>query len=83
MGDLVKLDTIVKFGWGIKRYILTAVDTNTRYSFAYTYKRPNSSNTKDFFRKLEQVFPYKIKRVQTDNGKEKLFIIGIILAGLS
>ncbi len=70
MGDLIEIDTIVKFDWGIKRYILTAVDTNTRYTFAWTYKRPNSTNAKDFFSKIEQVFPYKIKRVQTDNGSE-------------
>jgi transposase InsO family protein len=70
IGDLIEIDTIVKFEWGIKRYILTAVDTNTRYTFAWTYQRPNSRNARDFFQKLEQVFPYKIKRVQTDNGSE-------------
>jgi transposase InsO family protein len=70
IGDLIEIDTIVKFDWGIKRYIITAVDTNTRYTFAWTYKRPNSSNACDFFQKLEQVFPYRIKRVQTDNGSE-------------
>jgi len=70
VGDLIKIDTIVKFDWGIKRYIITAVDTHTRYTFAWTYQRPNSANAKDFFQKLEQVFPYRIKRVQTDNGSE-------------
>ena len=70
MGDLLEIDTIVKFNWGIKRYIITAVDTNTRYTFAWTYKRPNSHNARDFFKKLEQIFPYPIKRVQTDNGSE-------------
>ena len=70
VGDLIEIDTIVKFDWGIKRYILTAVDTNTRYTFAWTYKRPNSSNARDFYQKLEQIFPYPIKRVQTDNGSE-------------
>jgi transposase InsO family protein len=70
IGDLIEIDTIVKFDWGIKRYILTAVDTHTRYTFAWAYQRPNSNNARDFFQKLEQVFPYKIKRVQTDNGSE-------------
>jgi len=70
IGDLIEIDTIVKFDWGIKRYVITAVDTNTRYSFAWTYRRANSSNTRDFFKKLEQVFPYQIKHVQTDNGSE-------------
>ena len=70
VGDLIEIDTIVRFDWGIKRYIITAIDVNTRFTFAYVYKKHNSDSTKDFFKKLEQVFPYKIKRVQTDNGSE-------------
>ncbi len=70
IGDLLEIDTIVKFDWGIKRYIITAVDVHTRYAFAWEYKKANSQNAKDFFQKLEQVFPYSIKRVQTDNGSE-------------
>ena len=69
-GKLVELDTIVKFNSSIKRYIITAVDTDSRYSFAWSYKRANSKNAKDFFKKLETVFPYRIKHVQTDNGSE-------------
>jgi len=69
-GDLVELDTIVKFSFGLKRYIVTAVDTHTRYSFAWAYQRNNSSNAKDFFAKLNTVFPYQIKHIQTDNGSE-------------
>jgi len=70
IGDLIEIDTIVKFDWSIKRYIITAVDTHTRYTFAWIYKRPSSANAKDFFQKLELIFPYQIKRVQTDNGSE-------------
>lgn len=70
VGDLIEIDTVVRFDWGIKRYMITAVDTYTRYSFAHVYNKHNSDSTKDFFKKLEQVFPYRIKRVQTDNGSE-------------
>jgi transposase InsO family protein/transposase-like protein len=70
VGDLIEIDTIVRFDWGIKRYIITAVDVSTRFTFAYIYKSHGSDSTKDFFKKLEQVYPYKIKRVQTDNGSE-------------
>ena len=70
VGDLIEIDTIVRFDWGIKRYIITAVDVNTRFTFAHVYKNHGSQSTKDFFKKLEQIFPYKIKRVQTDNGSE-------------
>ncbi len=69
-GDLVEIDTIVRFAWDIKRYIITAVDTKTRYTFAWSYKRPNSLNARDFFKKLKLVFPYQIRHVQTDNGSE-------------
>jgi len=70
MGDLIEIDTIVKFSFGIKRYIITAVDTHTRYTFAWSYKRANSRNAQDFFTKITQAFPYSIRRVQTDNGSE-------------
>jgi len=70
LGDLIEIDTIVKFDWGIKRYIITAIDIKTKYTFAWSYPKANSLNTQDFFKKLKQVFPYPIKRVQTDNGSE-------------
>ena len=69
-GDLIELDTVVKFAYGIKRYIITAVDIKTRYSFALAYTKHDSVSTKDFFKKLEQVFPYDIRAAQTDNGSE-------------
>jgi transposase InsO family protein len=69
-GDLVEVDTIVKFIYGVKRYVITAVDIKTEYSFAYCYKDHGSASAKDFFKKLELVFPYQIKAVQTDNGSE-------------
>ncbi len=69
-GDLVEVDTVVRFAWGVKRYIITAVDVHSRYSFAFCYERPLSINARDFIQKLQLVFPYKIKAVQTDNGSE-------------
>lgn len=69
-GDLVEIDTVVRFEWGIKRYILTAVDLFGRPAFAYCYKRATSANAKDFFAKLETALPFPIRAVQTDNGSE-------------
>jgi len=69
-GDLIEIDTIVKFVCNLKRYVITAVDAKTRYAFAWSYQRLTSLNAKDFFQKLKLVFPYKIKCVQTDNGSE-------------
>ena len=69
-GDLIEIDTIVKFTYGMKRYIITTIDVKTRYTFAWAYKKHDSASVKDFFQKLETTFPYKIKAVQTDNGSE-------------
>ncbi len=69
-GDLVEIDTVVKFAWKIKRYIITAIDVHSRYSFAFCYERPLSINARDFIQKLQTVFPYPIKAIQTDNGSE-------------
>lgn len=69
-GDLIEIDTVVRFHNGLKRYIITAVDTFSRTAFAYAYNRISSSNAKDFFKKLEEVMPFNIKAVQTDNGLE-------------
>lgn len=69
-GELIELDTIVRYDYGVKRYIITAVDTYTRYSFAFCYQRATSTHAKDFFQKLEMIFPYEITQIQTDNGSE-------------
>ena len=71
-GDLVEIDTISIFTDGLKRYVLTAVDLPTRFAFAYTYKSSSSANARDFLHKLIDVAPFKIKRIQTDNGHEFL-----------
>lgn len=69
-GDLIQIDTIVKFINGIKRYITTAIDLKSEFGFAYGYRNASSSSAADFFKKLESVAPFRIKRIQTDNGSE-------------
>ena len=71
-GDLLQVDTVVRFEHGIKRYIVTAIDVVTKFSFSYTYKSHTSQNAADFATKLIQVTPYSIKAIQTDNGSEFL-----------
>ena len=71
-GDLVEIDTVDIFVDGLKRYLLTAIDLPTRFSFAYIYKSSSSSCARDFLGKLREVAPFKITRVQTDNGHEFL-----------
>ncbi len=69
-GDLVQMDTIAIFAYGLKRYIFTAIDVSTRLAFAYAYKAGSSSNGKDFLRKFVTVTPFVTSRIQTDNGPE-------------
>jgi len=69
-GDLVQVDTIVKFINGIKRYIVTAIDLKSEFAFAYAYTNHSSKSTADFFQKFQSVAPFAIKRIQTDNGSE-------------
>ena len=71
-GDLVEIDTVDIFVAGLKRYLLTAIDLPTRFAFAYAYKSNSSASARDFLMKLKSVAPFKISRVQTDNGHEFL-----------
>jgi putative transposase len=71
-GELVELDTVDIFVDGLKRYLVTAIDLPTRFAFAYIYKSSSSACARDFLFKLMEVAPFKIARVQTDNGHEFL-----------
>ena len=69
-GDLVQIDSLAVFRDRIKRYLLTAIDVNSRFGFAYSYPHLNSHNASDFLKKLIHVAPFAIKHIQTDNGSE-------------
>jgi transposase InsO family protein len=71
-GDLFQVDTIVRFEHGIKRYIITAIDVVSKFTFAYCYKSHSSQKTADFVEKLIKVTPYPLMAIQTDNGSEFL-----------
>jgi len=69
-GELIEIDTVVRFVNGLKRYIVTAIDTYGRPAFAWCYTRASSATTKDFFQKLQMALPFAAVAVQTDNGSE-------------
>jgi len=50
--------------------LISAVDVKGRFAFSYEYDRLNSINATDFFKRLQENCPFKIKRIQTDNGSE-------------
>lgn len=69
-GGLVKADTIIRFTNGIKRYILTAIDLESEFAFAYAYTSHASIHAADFMRLFKKVAPLSLTHVQTDNGSE-------------
>ncbi len=69
-GGLVKADSIVRFTNGIKRYIVTAIDKETKFAFAYAYRNHSSNATVDFMEKFKKVSPISLTHIQTDNGSE-------------
>jgi len=69
-GDLVEIDAVILIQDGVRRYILTAIDCESDFAFAYAYKTLSSATARDFLRKLLCVAPFSIRRIQTDNGSE-------------
>ena len=67
---LFQVDTIVIYGDGLKRYILTAVDHATKLSYARMYKNKSSRAAADFLYRLRYLVNQTIENLQTDNGSE-------------
>jgi len=70
IGGLVKADSIIRFHNGIKRYIVTAIDKEAKFAFAYAYKNHSSDGATDFMKKFKYVAPVSLTHIQTDNGSE-------------
>jgi transposase InsO family protein len=56
-----------------KCYVYNFVDHASNWSFKYSYAAVNPENTEDFMRRLIDVCPFYIYRLQTDNGVEFTF----------
>lgn len=69
-GSLVKADTVVRFVDGTKRYILTAIDVESKFAFAYAFTSHASRPAAAFMETFKQVAPLQLTHVQTDNGSE-------------
>lgn len=67
---VLQVDTVVRFVDGMKRYILTAVDTEKRTAFATCYSNHGSKSAADFLVKCREVLPDCPPALQTDNGSE-------------
>jgi transposase InsO family protein len=69
-GYLIALDTIVIYWLGVKRYILTAIDSTSKIAFARMYASKNSANAADFLRRMMFLLDGKVLNALTDNGSE-------------
>jgi transposase InsO family protein len=67
---VLELDTVVRFVDGMKRYTLTAVDTEKKTAFAGVYTNHGSGSASDFLRRCIEVIPDCPTHIQTDNGSE-------------
>ncbi len=68
--DCLELDTVVRFIDGTKRYVVTALDTKTKFAFAGAYTKHSSATAADLLKKYALVCPVAVAPVQTDNGSE-------------
>lgn len=55
---------------GRQYYEFIAVDEYSRWSFRYMYEERSTYSARDFLIRFLNAFPYKVYRVQTDNGTE-------------
>ena len=69
-GYLVALDVIVIYWNGLKRYILTAVDTVSKIPFARMYTQKSSHNAADFLKRFFYVMDNSVLNALHDNGSE-------------
>ena len=51
-------------------YQWTAIDECTRFRFIYGFEEHTPENSVKFLSQLQRAFPFKIQRIQTDNGTE-------------
>jgi len=69
-GYLIALDVIVIYWNGLKRYILTAVDTVSKIPFARMYTSKSSRNAADFLRRFFYLMDNSVLNALHDNGSE-------------
>ena len=69
-GHCIAMDTVEKQRNGKRMYIITALDLYTRIGFALGTRSHSPRTAAQFFLLIQQLFPYPIHTVLTDNGSE-------------
>jgi transposase InsO family protein/transposase-like protein len=69
-GFLIALDAIVLYRNGVKRYILTAIDSFGKIAFARMYTTKSSRTAADFLCRMFYLLDYSFLNALNDNGSE-------------
>ena len=69
-GFLIALDAMVLYRSGLKRYILTAIDTFGKIAFARMYTNKSSRSAADFLCRMFYLLDYSFLNALNDNGSE-------------
>jgi transposase InsO family protein len=77
----VQVDTWYPFGYHRKFVIYSAIDDCMRMTYSKAYGNANLENSKDFMDEIVRRYPFDIKRVRTDQGREFSMTISEYLRG--
>lgn len=69
-GHCGAFDTVERIVNGKRYYIITFTDLFSRFSFAWETTSHASLAAKEFFHLIQQLFPYPLEYILTDNGSE-------------
>ena len=69
-GHCVAFDTVERIIHGCRRYVVTATDVYSRFALAFATKSHASLAAQQFFSAIQELFPYQLEYVPTDNGSE-------------
>lgn len=69
-GHCLALDTVERIINGSRRYVITAIDVYSKFSLAFATTSHASKAAADFYVAIQQLFPYPIEHILTDNGSE-------------
>lgn len=70
-GSLLEADTVhIMLGDGSRLYVYTLIDLFSRWAYAEVTTKISSARSFEFIRNAQEIMPFKMNMVQTDNGGE-------------
>ena len=69
-GDLVQMDGIITYCYGKRIYVLNAIDYVSTKAISIILPSNKSHQTAKALERVDEMFGFRIKNIQTDNGSE-------------